>query len=47
MALTLDAPQGGRYALQETRRVRTGERHYFDHPAFGVIATVTSLNSGP
>jgi hypothetical protein len=46
MALTLDAPQGGRYALQETRRVRTGERHYFDHPAFGVIATVTSLNSG-
>lgn len=46
VALTLDAPQGGRYALQETRRVRTGERHYFDHPAFGVIATVTALNSG-
>ncbi|MFM1885140.1 MAG: hypothetical protein RL026_297 [Pseudomonadota bacterium] len=43
VTLVLDAPQGGKYVLQDTRRVRTGERHYFDHPAFGVIATVTPL----
>lgn len=35
------APAGGRYSLAETRRVRLNERHYFDHPAFGVIAIVT------
>ena len=29
------------YHLQETRRVRSGEVHYFDHPKFGVIARVT------
>ncbi|UCC55254.1 MAG: hypothetical protein JSU75_07690 [Gammaproteobacteria bacterium] len=34
------APPDTVYALQETRRVRSGERHYFDHPYLGVIATV-------
>jgi len=29
------------YTLQEKRRVRSGELHYFDHPRFGVIAEVT------
>jgi hypothetical protein len=29
------------YALNETRRVKFYERHYYDHPAFGVIALVT------
>ncbi len=32
-----------RYRLQESRRMRSQEMHYFDHPAFGVIATVTPL----
>lgn len=32
---------GANYALNETRRVRFYERHYYDHPAFGVIALVT------
>ena len=30
------------YGLREKRRVKFGERHYFDHPAFGVVAQVTS-----
>ncbi len=32
---------GASYALNESRRVRFYERHYYDHPAFGVIALVT------
>jgi hypothetical protein len=28
------------YSLREKRRIKFGERHYFDHPAMGVIATV-------
>lgn len=35
-----------RYRLQESRRIRSQEMHYFDHPAFGVIATVTPLAAG-
>ena len=27
-------------SLREKRRIKFGERHYFDHPAMGVIATV-------
>lgn len=38
--LTLDAGSGA-WRLHEVRRVRVGERHYFDHPAFGVIAVVS------
>jgi hypothetical protein len=33
-----------RYRLQESRRMRSGEVHYFDHPAFGVIAKVTPVS---
>ncbi len=33
---------GRRYRLNEVRRVRTDEIHYFDHPAVGVLAVVTS-----
>jgi hypothetical protein len=29
------------YGLREKRRIKFGERHYFDHPAFGVIALVS------
>jgi hypothetical protein len=27
--------------LTQSRRMRSGERHYFDDPLFGVIAVVT------
>jgi hypothetical protein len=33
------------FFIRQKRRVRTGERHYFDHPAFGVIAIVTPLDT--
>lgn len=32
-----------RYRLVQQRRMRNGEVHYFDHPAFGVIATIHRL----
>jgi hypothetical protein len=37
---------GASYALNETRRVKFYERHYYDHPAFGVIALVTPAQGG-
>jgi hypothetical protein len=44
--LTLDLsfqPEGStqHFVLRQTRRMRSKERHYIDHPAFGVIALVT------
>jgi len=43
MGLELDYTVGNQtYGLREKRRVKFGERHYFDHPAFGVIAQVTA-----
>lgn len=44
--LTLDLvlqPPGSSesYVLRQTRRMRSNERHYIDHPKFGVIAVVT------
>lgn len=42
--LTLDLAldqDGHRYRLQTTRRMRSTERHYIDHPKFGVIALIT------
>ncbi len=35
------AAPGVVYPLREKRRVKFGDRHYFDHPAFGVVAQVT------
>lgn len=32
------------FTLSQIRRVRNFERHYFDHPAFGVIAMVAPLS---
>jgi hypothetical protein len=41
--LVWQSPQDGkRYVLHEQRdRMRSGEKHYFDHPYFGVVAIVT------
>lgn len=33
------------YRLNESRRVRSSEIHYFDHPRIGVIARVTPYNT--
>lgn len=35
-----DSP-GERYVLRQSRRMRSNERHYIDHPKFGVIAVIT------
>ena len=35
-----DSP-GERYVLRHSRRMRSNERHYIDHPTFGVIALIT------
>jgi hypothetical protein len=32
-----------RYKLETERNVRSGELHYFDHPAFGVLVKVTPV----
>lgn len=42
--LTYQAPDGQRYVLHEQRRMRSTEKHYFDHPYFGVIVSVTPKN---
>ena len=31
------------HKLQQTRRIRVSNTHYFDHPLFGVIATVSEI----
>ena len=41
------AGPGQVFGLRERRRVRFGERHYFDHPAFGIIAQVTPSRGAP
>jgi|HigsolmetaAR202D_1030399.scaffolds.fasta_scaffold00121_22 hypothetical protein len=42
LELTYDSPDTGeRYVLRQTRRMRSNERHYLDHPKFGVVAIVT------
>lgn len=38
--LAVDLVLQSTYVLDEKRRVRSGELHYFDHPMFGVIAQV-------
>ena len=40
--LVVDLALQSTYVLEEKRRVRSGELHYFDHPVFGVIAEVNS-----
>jgi hypothetical protein len=43
LELAYDVPEegGGRMVLRQTRRMRSNERHYIDHPKFGVIAIIT------
>lgn len=41
--LVLAAQGGGFLNLRERRRVKYGERHYFDHPVLGAIALVSPV----
>lgn len=41
LELAYDSPEEGRMVLRQTRRMRSNERHYVDHPKFGVIAIIT------
>ncbi len=41
------AAPGTTYGLREKRRIKFGERHYFDHPAFGVLAQVVPSRGEP
>jgi hypothetical protein len=41
LELAYDSPEdGARMVLRQTRRMRSDERHYIDHPKFGVIAVI-------
>jgi hypothetical protein len=44
--LTLTGQDGQRYTLRQSRRMRSTERHYIDHPKFGVIALITPSAAG-
>ena len=39
--LQMDPGTGISYKMDQTRRLRSGQIHYFDHPQFGVIALVS------
>lgn len=41
------APDKEIHRLQESRRIRLATTHYFDHPLFGVIATVHEIKTVP
>lgn len=43
---TLDVEPQPTYVHQQSRRVRTGELHYLDHPALGVLVQVRRLTDG-
>jgi hypothetical protein len=48
LGLEVDYATGDQtYGLREKRRIKFGERHYFDHPAFGLIALVTPGKGTP
>jgi hypothetical protein len=40
------APPVGHVRLQESRRIRLNEVHYFDHPLFGVVMQVSRADGG-
>lgn len=45
--LELDPGTGELFRLQQARRLRSGQTHYFDHPQFGVIALVDRAPQTP
>jgi len=45
--IKIDPGTGISYALDQARRIRSGQVHYFDHPQFGVIALVSRAEPAP
>lgn len=49
LALELELPPtggaGNRMLLKESRRLRRGELHYFDHPGFGALVQITRIEA--
>jgi hypothetical protein len=44
--MTFQSPEDAqKFSLRQTRRMRSNERHYIDHPKFGVIALVVPSGS--
>lgn len=46
LGFNLTYDDGHTYALSELRRIKFNEKHYFDHPAIGVIALVSPASPG-
>jgi peptidoglycan-binding protein CsiV len=42
-----ELPIAPRYHIDDERTTRSGEIHYFDHPAFGVLIKVTPVKQDP
>ncbi len=42
-----ELPIAPRYHIDAERTTRSGELHYFDHPAFGVLIKVTPVKADP
>jgi hypothetical protein len=42
-SILTELPLAPRYSLRAERQTRSGELHYFDHPAFGLLVVVTPL----
>jgi hypothetical protein len=42
-----ELPIAPRYRIDAERTTRSGELHYFDHPAFGVLIKVTPVKADP
>jgi hypothetical protein len=42
-----ELPIAPRYHIDDERTTRSGEIHYFDHPAFGVLIKVTPVKADP
>lgn len=44
IALAPNAPVYGRYIMQQSRRMKSGQLHYLDHPAIGILAMIQSVD---
>lgn len=40
LELVAEIPDKGRFSLEQSRRMKSGEIHYFDHPEFGALVRV-------
>jgi hypothetical protein len=40
-----DLPETWRFSLSESRKLKTGELNYFDHPQFGVLILLTPIEA--